>query len=207
MLRIKNFSTLALLALMVITPSTLAALAEPGMPEGLVITENFDPDTDQGYYAVQNNTADSYLEGFGVSNPLSEAFVGSYGSGFGCNFSWCYGSHTLNAGNWDTEIADFNSNATFLDLFGEFSNNVEDGESTINWYGAIDGALGPGDFEDFFLFGAAVPASLALGILSSDTDGTTYFNQAGLSQVPLPAAAWLLGSALLGLGIMKRQKA
>ena len=58
-----------------------------------------------------------------------------------------------------------------------------------------------------FLYSADFPASVALGILSSDSQGTVYFNQAQLSEVPLPAAAWLFGSALLGLGAIKRKKA
>ena len=47
--------------------------------------------------------------------------------------------------------------------------------------------------------------------LSSDTPSTSYNVMDSMSYtvnaVPLPAAAWLFGSALLGLGIIKRRKA
>jgi hypothetical protein len=38
-------------------------------------------------------------------------------------------------------------------------------------------------------------------------DGDILFSSYGVSAVPLPAAAWLFGSALLGLGAVKRRKA
>ena len=216
MFKSNTVGSLALLGLMAIAPSTFAALATPGMPTGLEITENFNPDTNDGNYAVQNNTP-YFLTGFGVSNPLSDAFVESIGDRFGCDVapgftnSWCYASQNLYDFNWATETAYFDDQLgplSFQDIYGDFSDNVEPGENTINWYSAQDGALGPGDFEDFFLFSANVPTSLALGILE-DFQGSdpVFFNQASLSDVPLPAAAWLFGSALLGLGVVKRKKA
>jgi hypothetical protein len=34
-----------------------------------------------------------------------------------------------------------------------------------------------------------------------------YFDNIGLTAVPVPAAVWLLGSALLGVGIVARRRA
>ena len=39
--------------------------------------------------------------------------------------------------------------------------------------------------------------------LAEGTSGTSW----SVASVPLPAAAWLFGSALLGLGVIKRKKA
>jgi hypothetical protein len=44
-----------------------------------------------------------------------------------------------------------------------------------------------------------------IGGATTTTSGTFAINQ--LTAVPLPAAAWLFGSALLGLGAMKRKRA
>ena len=219
MVKSNTFGSVALLGLIAFAPSSYAGAAaipivQAGMPDGLAITEDFNPGTGQGNYAVQNNTAGYYLRGFGVSNPLSLASVEFYGDDFGCDVapgftnSWCYASKNLYDFNWASETAYFDDQLgplSFQDIYGDFSDNVEPGENTINWYSAEDGALGPGDFEDFFLFEADFPASLALGILEDGPD-TLFFNQAQVSQVPLPAAAWLFISALGGLVVAKRKQ-
>jgi hypothetical protein len=60
------------------------------------------------------------------------------------------------------------------------------------WTGLIDGV-------ESFSFGAS-GGSLDLNSLRVTVDGT-------VSSVPIPAAVWLFGSALLGLGALKRAKA
>ena len=191
--------------------------AMPGA--GIAITEGFDSGTGVGSYAVQNNTGTYYLLGFGVSNLSSTAYVESIGDTFSCDVapgftnSWCYRALTLTSSNWGTETAYYDDSfeaSTFQDIFGDFADNVGTDEQTINWYGAADGALGPGDSEDFFLYLADLPTSQTLGILTRfiSSSDDVFFNQTPVSNVPLPAAAWLFGSALLGLvGLGRRRRA
>lgn len=195
----------ALLGVMAMAPSTFATALVP-MPAGLEITENFDAGTGRGSYAVYNGTAEHYLSGFGVSNSASiEASVGIYGEPLGCNLSWCYAATVLGAADWSSQIPFYPSPLTFQEAFGDFFANVEPGESSINWYSAVGGALGPGDVEDFFLFQSGSADSLALGFLDGP-GGTVFFTQMPLTAVPLPAAAWLFLSALGGLVVVKRRR-
>jgi hypothetical protein len=51
-------------------------------------------------------------------------------------------------------------------------------------------------------------SGLELGIkIAPASDSLTYVTFTPTSTVPVPAAAWLFGSALLGLGVIKRKKA
>jgi len=199
-----DFALVAIVGLTFAVPSTGAVVIGP--EADIIITENFDDSTGLGSYNVENNTADYWLTGFGVSNPLSNASVGSYSETFSCTGPplICYRAISLNESNWGFEIAF--EGQTFAEIFGDFYLNVEPGEFSINWYGAVDGELAPPPSADPFPFQAISPASLALGILNSESD-TVFFQHMPVAQVPLPAAAWLFGSALLGLGAVKRRKA
>lgn len=210
-------TTIAFLGLLVVAPMSFA------LPVGLTITEDFDIGTGVGNYDVAVAAdAGFYLVGFGVSNFSSTAYVDTIGNdSIACDFNpnplpgyfgnWCYGPKTLTAGNWDSEIAyfdDVEGAQTFQDTFGDFSDNVLPGETTINWYESLDGALGPGDSEDFFLYLADLPASLALGITSDENTGElSFFSNQPLTPIPLPAAVWFFVSALGGLIVAKRKTA
>jgi len=180
----------------------------------LTITETFDENTQIGSYTVSLAPTDpGNLTGFGVSNPLSMAYVGSVGDDFGCDGSGsyffsliCYGSKTLNATNWGTETAD-DSGSTFEEIFGAFSNHVDSGETTINWYHAVDGDMVPGDTSssDFFLFSSMTPASIGLALFGNGTTATGI-SVTGPSAVPLPATGFLLAGAIGGLGFARRRK-
>ncbi|MDJ0637245.1 MAG: VPLPA-CTERM sorting domain-containing protein [Paracoccaceae bacterium] len=191
----------------------------------ITITENFDPASGVGSYTVTLDATDpGGLIGFGVSNPSSTAYVGSVGDTFDCDSSGsyffgtvCYGSQTLTAANWDTEVEDF-TGETFAELFGSFASNVDAGETTINWYSAVDGDMQPGDTSssDFFLFGANQAASVGLALFSGINGLATQMGIAvsgggttdpGPNVVPLPASGVLLLGALGGIGLMRRKRA
>jgi hypothetical protein len=59
-----------------------------------------------------------------------------------------------------------------------------------------DGTYAPGQSDDVGLVNASAPISY-----------DAQWNPGDLNPVPIPAAAWLFGSALLGLGALKRNKA
>ena len=167
-----------------------------------------------GVYTVTNNTADSYLTAFGVSNSDSIAIIQGGFDGidslfptFGCQSTWCYSATNIDASNWGTTIA--YGGLTFQQAFGDFADNVDPGDNTINWYTAVDGALGPGDTSsDFFGFLDAPLSSMALGILEGPGGTVTTFQNQDVSAVPLPAAAWLFGGAFAGLfGVARRRAA
>lgn len=85
--------------------------------------------------------------------------------------------------------------------------------------GAVGNDLGlnigsTSDYGPFFVtyetgLNAAVyrsDGSSGIGAMSRNSSGT-FAIVTDVSAVPLPAAAWLFGSALLGLGVIKRKKA
>jgi hypothetical protein len=70
-----------------------------------------------------------------------------------------------------------------------------------------------GDLRDYTGFGLppyTIPSTIFLGDDTSSAKANVNLSRVALvtpSEVPLPAAAWLFGSALLGLGVVKRRKA
>ena len=70
-----------------------------------------------------------------------------------------------------------------------------------------------GDLRDYTGFGRppyTFPGTIFLGDNTSSAMANVNLSRVALvspSEVPLPAAAWLFGSALLGLGVVKRRKA
>ncbi|HIP53277.1 MAG TPA: VPLPA-CTERM sorting domain-containing protein [Chromatiales bacterium] len=207
-MRIKKFASIPIAALALMAIPVAAPASTVSTPD-IEITEV--PTPFGGTYTVTNNTAGSYLMAFGVSNTDSTAYLSDNGALDinGCQSGWCYDATTVTAENWDSTIAYYDGDSeTLADLFGSFYSNVEQGEDTIHWYRAVDGALGPGDTSsDFFAFGAEGLHSMALGVLSGSGDVTIFQNQQ-VSTVPIPAAVWLLGSALLGMfGVARRKSA
>lgn len=57
---------------------------------------------------------------------------------------------------------------------------------------------------DSFTFDNLIDSSIYLG---ADFDGVAIISYEFMSPVPVPAAAWLFGSALIGLGFLKKRKA
>ncbi len=197
-------AALGLLAL----PATSFAVAIDVYFPPITITEA--PVPGGGTYTVTNNTLDSYLVAFGVSNQnsLSMARVGDMLSTFGCQASWCYNASNLNADNWSSAVAYYELDfpVTFQQAFGDFADNVDPGDTSINWYTSADGALGPGETSsNFFYFIDGPLSSMAFGLLEGPSGITTFQNQS-VSTVPLPAAAWLFGGAFAGLfGVARRR--
>lgn len=166
-----------------------------------------------GSYTVSNNTSSYDLLGFGVSNIGSIASVGEYGVTSAGENGYGYEALTLDAENWAFLDPLFFEEVTFETIFGSFSDNVEPGETTINWYASIDGALGPGQTSsDFFLFEADFLQSVGIGILGNSTGNLIFFNNLaitagpGPSPVPLPAALPLLVGGLGMMGLIGRRK-
>jgi len=160
----------------------------------------------EGQYTVTNNTVGYELMAFGISNADTLAWVGSIGSNFGCGFG-CYQSDNLDEFNWGTTPIDFNGN-TGMDIFGNISNVLGAGDTTLNFYMSNDGSLASGDSWDQFLFSGLLASQLF--VVLQDVGGTTVYASGGqpINAVPLPAAVWLFGSGLLGLaGLAGRKKA
>jgi hypothetical protein len=78
-------------------------------------------------------------------------------------------------------------------------------------YGALRGISTASFTDDFWIrWNRATLTGRDFVYTSSTLGGTwksTNFTSFTVSEVPIPAAAWLFGSALLGLGVIKRRKA
>jgi len=216
MIKHNTYSTLALLGLLAAAPVTFAA----PLPTGLSITESLDAQNFDGSYAVALAADAGFsLSGFGVSNADSSTSIGAPGNEDECvpadGGIYCYRALNLDASNWDSETAHGLDFLTFEQVFGAFSDNVAPGEQNINWYEAygVSGEaseMQPGQSNsDFFLFTSEFTSSIALGVTSDEVTGEfSFFSNAPLAPVPVPAAVWLFGSGLLGLiGMARRKKA
>jgi hypothetical protein len=72
------------------------------------------------------------------------------------------------------------------------------------------GQLGFSDFNVFSVTGAPQgwePNVFRTASGTGDPETGGYFELTSFAPVPIPAAAWLFGSALLGLGVLKHKKA
>ncbi len=79
------------------------------------------------------------------------------------------------------------------------SNNVDDSGSPVEFWN---------DFLFYPNLGDGVSVINVDGVIKESVSGYEVWLMSGtISSVPLPAAAWLFGSALLGLGALKRKKA
>ena len=189
----------------------------PGITGNLDVTESIN--NGLGVYDVTNNTNGS-LRGFGVSN--NGTLPGLYNNDgnledFGCSnddsntFFHCYSAIALTEDNWNTEtigLFDSDFSLTFQDIFGSFA-SVAGSDSVFNWYVTVDGDLQDGTSESgFFGFEGLDLASNIIGV-SGNQGGTAAFtagSAGGPSQVPLPAAGWLLIAGLGGMAALKRRK-
>lgn len=181
-----------------------------GSKDAIYFTESLD-EFGNGQYTVTNNTTSYGLSAFGISNFDTQAGVGLFGGTFDCGSnpatgsSWCYEASNLDVFNWNFTPIDFSGNTGF-DIYGDISNVLDAGDNTLNFYMAADGELGPGDSWDQFFFGEGILASQLFVVLGS-TSGTTVYGSGGqpLNAVPVPAAAWLMMSGLVGLvGVARR---
>jgi hypothetical protein len=134
------------------------------------------------------------------------------------------GSTLFNLGDPQPGYA-FNTSSAVSAVFdlvngGPFALASFDIETQFNLTASFVGSLsGGGTVMESFLvntgpniFATFIPTldfsnivSLTLSVPSGA--GVTFIDNIILSPVPIPAAAWLFGSALLGLGMVKRRKA
>jgi len=184
-------------------PVTEPAVFDSGM-EAVYFTETMGSD---GYihYNVTNNTQDYFLTSFGVSNTDTFPWVGTASDTFGCASVWCYESSILDEANWGSQELDWDG-TTGQDIFGDITNVLDPGDSMLNFYASADGELGPGDSWDGFLYGPGGLASQMFIVLNSQ--GGPLYGSGGepLSAVPLPAAAWLMFSGLVGFASFARRR-
>ncbi|NNL65359.1 MAG: PEP-CTERM sorting domain-containing protein [Myxococcales bacterium] len=156
-----------------------------------------------GQYTVTNNTTGYGLLAFGISNFDTVAWIGSFGSAFGCDSgggtSWCYASSNLGASNWDSADIDSDGNTGF-DIFGDIANVLDPGDNTLNFYQAADGELLSGNTWDEFLYSGLLSSQLFV-VLGDGSGGTIYGS--GGAPVPEPGVALLLASGLAALAIRR----
>jgi hypothetical protein len=160
------------------------------------------------------------LGGGAVSS--AEMFYGSFASGGG-------GYGTVSGG----ALLNRSSGVVYSQMDFEFSTAVEgfgawifdDGSESAEFYlivtevGGVQytsSILSGGNVNSFFVEGfLGVTSDVGISGVEIHSVGASYrgffevdhLQLATLSPVPIPAAAWLFGSALLGLGAMKRKKA
>ncbi len=193
-----------------------APAAQNPMNDPIFFTETLTPDAgiNTGKYEVTNNTNGFDLIAFGVSNADTQAYFSElFTIGSVCSSGLCYDAFNLNASNWASSEIDFDDN-TGADIFGDFSNVIDPGDNTINFYQVNNnmpgegGALTPGSTSDLFLFGDGILSSQMFVVLQSQENGQLLFGHGiqPLNVIPLPAAAWLFISAIAGLGWMRRHR-
>ncbi|GAC22542.1 PEP motif-containing protein [Paraglaciecola mesophila KMM 241] len=194
-----------------------------------------------GRYTVTNELGNSYLAGFGVTNIDTTAEIetvedwGSYiestgGGNVGDNYFY-YFAYTVNAENWATQVlyieepnsendgGGFYNPAEYTaqDLYGDIDNFFTNGENTLNWYSANDGALWGGNTWGGFVFRGTQPASSLYGILASEDQSTATVFANGITptnvtttpdaiNVPAPGALGLLAMGILGTVLRRRKQ-
>lgn len=162
----------------------------------------------------------------GLANPAAstvEAFAGSYSSGGG-SYGTVSGSALLNRSTGVTSagdmVFDFSSaiggfGAWIFDDTGPTSPETGYTMTVTETNGAMNtsGLLSAGNAGSFFVEGF-LAATSDVGIQSvtiSTNNSGDFFEvdhlQVATSIVPVPAAVWLFGSALAGLGWMRRKQA
>ncbi|MBJ2135197.1 PEP-CTERM sorting domain-containing protein [Paraglaciecola chathamensis] len=193
-----------------------------------------------GRYTVTNELENSLLVGFGVTNIDTTAkietaedwgsYVESSGAGNVDDNYFYYEAYTINAENWATQvlyIEESNSDNdgggfynpaeyTAQDLYGDIDSFFTNGENTLNWYSANDGALWGGNTWDGFVFYGAQPASSLYGILTSQGQSaptvfangitpTSVTTTPDATNVPAPGALGLLALGILGVALGRRR--
>lgn len=193
-----------------------------------------------GRYTVINELENSLLIGFGVTNIDTTAkietvedwgsYVESSGAGNVDDNYFYYEAYTINAENWATQVlfieeptsdndgGGFYSHAEYTaqDLYGDIDRFFTNGENTLNWYSANDGALWGGNSWDGFVFYGEQPASSLYGILSSqDGSAATVFANGitptnvtttpDATNVFAPSTLGLFALGILGVALGRRK--
>jgi hypothetical protein len=189
---------------------------------------------------VINELENSLLMGFGVTNIDTTAkietvedwgsYVESSGAGNVDDNYFYYEAYTINAENWATQVlfieeptsdndgGGFYSHAEYTaqDLYGDIDSFFTNGENTLNWYSANDGALWGGNSWDGFVFYGEQPASSLYGILSSqDGSAATVFANGitptnvtttpDATNVFAPSTLGLFALGILGVALGRRK--
>ncbi len=178
-----------------------------------------------GIYTLTNNTSFT-LQAFGVSNLGTTAFVNDFflpsppggqtsNNGNAYDFDNVLTLTDRNASsNWRNTEVIAGTGQTFQNVFGNFSENVDPGDDTINWYASVAGGLLAGDTSSSDYLRFITPfglASAGIGIVGTNgiaNANSLFFNN--VSVVPLPAALPLYGTGLALMGFVgwrRRQKA
>lgn len=158
-----------------------------GFNSGYAVADYTDINNNVDWFVFDSNGIDSISFFFDRTIAAPDLIAGLYlgdTSGFdydaaGAGVYYSY----MNAGS-------YNSNLTFINFFDDNHDN------------AFGGPFGDPDFDILL---AAGRYSLALSSLGAA--GTYSFTTNAVSAIPVPAAAWLFGTALLGFFGVSRRKA
>ena len=153
-----------------------------------------------------------------IDGPVNEVLGGSLGAQLQSNAQWLSdnvaagltdnGVLTATAGNWHSF---FSSVATHNDIIALQDATADALDLTLAFYYLQKDPSRPNDpplFEDPQLPGSNMLAAVArqLGSFTLAADGTLSFTSS-VTPVPVPAAAWLLGSGVLALaGVTRRRR-
>ena len=209
----------ASLALAAAAPAAAVTAAGPlplGDFTGVSITET------PGEYFVTNNSTAAVVVAFGVTNPVSvEATIGGFPSGF-VNLN----GNPDGANFWDARLLTENDWASYQPFFGFFDGQVgltmEDifgawdfGTDVVNWYEWSDAsglANGGGVYSNFLFAGPTASEAFGVGFDNSGTG--SIFDLGDITgtpprqptNVPLPAAGWMLIAGAAALVGARRRK-
>lgn len=180
-----------------------------------------------GAYHIYNNTTNLTLIGFGVSNPDPSAVAmidgeddgdpvvfSNYGDAYGngsATFTWDYwDAFNLHPDNWNETVGIGAEDGLYGSYYGDLSSaqalfgdiaTALGGDGYANYYQIEDArGLYPGQDGIGFIFENAAVASFLFGVAVDDSNNTFAFISETTPEVPLPAGAVLLLTAIGGLG-------
>lgn len=182
------------------------------------------PNANGGTYTVSVDSTQSpynwFLNAFAVTTDFDTTGVNTFRPGWGADL--------VTSTQWDDGI-NYDLEGPFGEMFPVFSTGATGVGSFANVFGPgnkaavfwtsqyFASAIGPNNTTSSFEWLDGAPASTAFALISGGPNGNEYLacpvglNQAGnecmaldVNAIPLPAAAWLFGSGLLGLIVLAR---